>query len=106
MGAGGAGGDWDSIFENDQSDKVRDLEKALLLWKYSTEVRTVNGFSDPSRIIEASRDIEAALLPTFLYIQYGLCDWISIPVWFMYLCTYVLYAMPTDNGSGVAASQG
>lgn len=39
VGAGGAGGDWDSIFENDQSDKVRDTEKALLLWKYATEVR-------------------------------------------------------------------
>ena len=38
VGAGGAGGDWDSIFENDQSDKVRDPEKSLLLWKYSTEV--------------------------------------------------------------------
>jgi hypothetical protein len=38
VGAGGAGGDWDSIFENDQSDKVRDPETSLLLWKYSTEV--------------------------------------------------------------------
>jgi hypothetical protein len=38
VGAGGAGGDWDSIFENDQSDKVRDPETSLLLWKYATEV--------------------------------------------------------------------
>jgi len=38
VGAGGAGGDWDSIYENDQSDKVRDSEKAQLLWKYATEI--------------------------------------------------------------------
>jgi hypothetical protein len=38
VGAGGAGGDWDSIFENDQSDKVRDPETSLLLWKYASEV--------------------------------------------------------------------
>ena len=29
VGAGGAGGDWDSIYENDQSDKVRDPEKGI-----------------------------------------------------------------------------
>mmetsp|Transcript_70347 Transcript_70347/g.132320 ORF Transcript_70347/g.132320 Transcript_70347/m.132320 type:complete len:492 (-) Transcript_70347:160-1635(-) len=38
LGAGGAGGGWDSIFENDQSDKVLDTEKARLLWQYSTEI--------------------------------------------------------------------
>ena len=38
VGAGGAGGDWESIFENDQSDKVRDPEKMALLWQYSNEV--------------------------------------------------------------------
>jgi protochlorophyllide reductase len=38
IGAGGAGGDWDSIFENEQSDKVRDMEKATELFKYSTEI--------------------------------------------------------------------
>ena len=38
VGAGGAGGDWESIYENDQSDKVRDMEKAALLWKYSNEI--------------------------------------------------------------------
>jgi hypothetical protein len=38
MGAGGAGGDWGSIFENDQSDRVRDTETSLLLWRYATEV--------------------------------------------------------------------
>jgi protochlorophyllide reductase len=37
-GGGGAGGGWDSIFENDQSDKVTDREKASDLWKYSTKV--------------------------------------------------------------------
>lgn len=37
-GAGGAGGGWDTIYENDQSDKVRDFEKASMLFKYSTEV--------------------------------------------------------------------
>jgi protochlorophyllide reductase len=38
IGAGGAGGDWDSIYENDVSDKVKDKEKAELLWKFSTQV--------------------------------------------------------------------
>lgn len=38
VGAGGAGGDWESIFENDQSDKVHDAEKSFLLWKYATEM--------------------------------------------------------------------
>lgn len=37
-GAGGAGGGWDSIFENDQSDKVLNTEKAQRLFKYSTEI--------------------------------------------------------------------
>ena len=31
IGAGGAGGDWDSIYENDQSDKVRDPEKGNII---------------------------------------------------------------------------
>jgi len=38
VGAGGAGGDWESIYENDQSDKVRDVEKATLLWKLASQV--------------------------------------------------------------------
>jgi hypothetical protein len=38
IGAGGAGGDWDSIYENEQSDKVRDPDTSRLLWQYSTEV--------------------------------------------------------------------
>ena len=37
-GANGAGGGWDSIYENDQSDKVRDFEKSAALFKLSTEV--------------------------------------------------------------------
>ena len=41
MGAGGAGGDWESIYENDQSDKVRDIEKAAQLWKLATQVVVV-----------------------------------------------------------------
>ena len=49
IGAGGAGGDWESIFENDQSDKVRDPEKMALLWQYSNEVRTYCGLSSFSR---------------------------------------------------------
>ena len=40
VGAGGAGGDWESIYENDQSDKVRDVEKATALWKLATQVNT------------------------------------------------------------------
>ena len=38
IGAGGAGGDWDSIYENDVSDKVSDEEKAERLWRYATDV--------------------------------------------------------------------
>lgn len=36
LGGGGAGGGWDSIYENDQSDKVLDPEVSQTLWKYST----------------------------------------------------------------------
>jgi protochlorophyllide reductase len=38
VGAGGAGGGWESIYENDQSDKVKDPVKSELVWKYSTKV--------------------------------------------------------------------
>jgi len=38
VGAGGEGGGWESIFENDQSDKVRDIEKARQLFEYSTKI--------------------------------------------------------------------
>jgi hypothetical protein len=37
-GGGGAGGGWDSIYENDQSSKVLDLETAMNLFTYSTEI--------------------------------------------------------------------
>jgi protochlorophyllide reductase len=37
-GAGGAGGGADSIFECDQSDKVRDMDMWASLWKLSTQV--------------------------------------------------------------------
>ena len=37
-GGGGAGGGWDSIYENDQSDKVLNVETAASLWKYSTMI--------------------------------------------------------------------
>jgi hypothetical protein len=36
LGGGGAGGGWDSIYENDQSDKVLNPETAQDLWTYST----------------------------------------------------------------------
>jgi len=38
MGGGGSGGDADSIYENDQSDKVKDVDKMTLLWQLSTKV--------------------------------------------------------------------
>ena len=38
IGAGGAGGGWDSIYENDQSDKVRDAEKAAQLFALANKV--------------------------------------------------------------------
>jgi len=37
-GAGGAGGGWYSIYENDQSDKVLNKDLMMKLWQYSTEV--------------------------------------------------------------------
>lgn len=37
-GGGGAGGGWDSIFENDQSAKVLDVEAAVKLFHYATEI--------------------------------------------------------------------
>jgi len=38
LGGGGAGGGWDSIYENDQSDKVLNKDTAADLWKYSTQI--------------------------------------------------------------------
>mmetsp|Transcript_16867 Transcript_16867/g.24704 ORF Transcript_16867/g.24704 Transcript_16867/m.24704 type:complete len:568 (+) Transcript_16867:156-1859(+) len=37
-GSGGAGGGWDSIYENDQSAKVQDVELAVKLFETSTEI--------------------------------------------------------------------
>lgn len=37
-GGGGAGGGWDSIFENDQSAKVLDVDTAVKLFDYSTKI--------------------------------------------------------------------
>ena len=37
-GGGGAGGGWDSIFENDQSSKVNNVELGIDLFRYSTEI--------------------------------------------------------------------
>jgi hypothetical protein len=37
-GSGGAGGGWDSIFENDQSSKVLNIDSAMSLFDYSTEI--------------------------------------------------------------------
>jgi hypothetical protein len=41
-GGGGAGGGWDSIYENDQSAKVNNLELAMDLFKTSTEITGAN----------------------------------------------------------------
>lgn len=37
-GGGGAGGGWDSIFENDQSAKVNNVELGVDLFRYSTKI--------------------------------------------------------------------
>jgi hypothetical protein len=37
-GGGGAGGGWDSIFENDQSSKVLNIDTATKLFQYSTQI--------------------------------------------------------------------
>merc|ERR1719284_1280728 len=38
IGAGGAGGGWDSLYENDQSDKVLNKDLMMKLWDYTTEI--------------------------------------------------------------------
>mmetsp|Transcript_128504 Transcript_128504/g.399872 ORF Transcript_128504/g.399872 Transcript_128504/m.399872 type:complete len:755 (-) Transcript_128504:260-2524(-) len=38
VGAGGAGGGWESIFENDQSDKVLNKDTTMKLWQCTNEV--------------------------------------------------------------------
>lgn len=37
-GGGGAGGGWDSIFENDQSSKVLNIETQMKLFEYATQI--------------------------------------------------------------------
>jgi hypothetical protein len=37
-GGGGAGGGWDSIFENDQSSKVLNFDTGYDLFKYATDI--------------------------------------------------------------------
>ena len=37
-GGGGAGGGWDSIYENDQSAKVLDVNTAMKLYEYATNI--------------------------------------------------------------------
>jgi protochlorophyllide reductase len=37
-GGGGAGGGWDSVFENDQSGKVLDIDMAYNLFQYSSQI--------------------------------------------------------------------
>lgn len=37
-GGGGAGGGWDSIFENDQSGKVLNIDTGFKLFQYATEI--------------------------------------------------------------------
>jgi len=38
VGAGGAGGGWESIYENDQSDKVHNKDMMLKLWQCTNEI--------------------------------------------------------------------
>jgi len=49
-GSGGAGGGWDSIFENDQSSKVLDVELASNLFKYSAGI-TETTWPDPNQVV-------------------------------------------------------
>ena len=37
-GGGGAGGGWDSIFENDQSGKVLNIDTGFNLFEYATKI--------------------------------------------------------------------
>ena len=48
-GGGGAGGGWDSIFENDQSSKVLDVEAAHNLFQYASEITGADWY-DPKAV--------------------------------------------------------
>mmetsp|Transcript_18652 Transcript_18652/g.53779 ORF Transcript_18652/g.53779 Transcript_18652/m.53779 type:complete len:116 (-) Transcript_18652:105-452(-) len=41
-GGGGAGGGWNSIFENDQSGKVLNIDTGFKLFEYATKITDAN----------------------------------------------------------------
>jgi hypothetical protein len=53
-GGGGAGGGWDSIFENDQSSKVLNIETANKLFNRATEITGANWVYDQHKHLEVS----------------------------------------------------
>jgi len=57
-GGGGAGGGWDSIYVNDQSDKVNDLELGVALFQTATQI---TGAKWPSTATAASPNPNLAL---------------------------------------------
>jgi len=55
-GGGGAGGGWDSIYENDQSLKVLDVSTGYDLFFYSKDITGANWMTSPSDIINTNQN--------------------------------------------------
>lgn len=54
-GGGGAGGGWDSIFENDQSGKVLNLETSYKLFNCATDITGANWVYNQHKHLEVSK---------------------------------------------------
>lgn len=66
-GGGGAGGGWDSIYENDQSDKVLDVDLATKLFRYSCDITgadwpTANQIKSPCPTLKVIGTVSKAMV--------------------------------------------
>lgn len=59
-GGGGAGGGWDSIFENDQSSKVLNLDTAYTLFTTATKITGATWPYEQSEHYELQKKLEIA----------------------------------------------
>ena len=57
-GGGGAGGGWDSIFENDQSSKVLDIDTAYNLFTTATKITGAKWPYEQSSHLEVTNPLE------------------------------------------------
>ena len=60
-GGGGAGGGWDSIFENDQSGKVLNIDTGFSLFEYATKI---TGAEWPESDINSKIYVKPNTIPT------------------------------------------